>query len=234
MPDRQFKLRMYEVALTADGRITVGVGKRVLSEAPLAEVATVHVTANTLFDTVSCAITYRGGGKEKKLTPLSAKGGNPDLQAFLDALREALPESARVDDEVTPDLSDLSTERVYALGGSTGFMPQPRWAVLFMWWVLGACTCIALPVAIYLTPRYRLRSDGQGVEIRRFGTENEPWSDVTGYRLTRIQRRQNGMSMNALYQFELLCGGSTPKFVMGGVDGGRFLAELKARGLQAA
>ena len=77
-----------------------------------------------------------------------------------------LPRHATFEDLVTPDLADLQAPRSYAVGGSFLGHTLPRWGVFLVWYML---TPLVLPlmIAIFLTGRYRLKTDGVALRILR-------------------------------------------------------------------
>lgn len=81
--------------------------------------------------------------------------------------------------------------------------------------------------------RCRLYTNGTGLRLARFRTVEIPWAEVTGYHLVVIQRRVNFQKVSGMHRYTIQSAGARPKFLLKGIDGNKFLAELKARGVPA-
>lgn len=202
-------------------------------EIPLTQIVSARLSESRIGDQVRLTVECHPGTKPKRLT-IFALGAEASFNAFVDAFKKAIPSSVLYDDQVTPDFSDLQRERRYAIGARILFQTLPRWGVLLLWWCLSPAV-IPLFIALYLTKRYRLVTDGQGMTILRFFTRRIAWSEVESVQLVKIEQYVNGIRSGTILRFTLsLTGqhaGKKVTFPMIGVDGRKLESELRARAL---
>jgi hypothetical protein len=231
LTDQSFKLGLFAATLTSGGHLVIAIRKRTLVDAPVSEIASVQATTG-MSDRYKCKIVYRKNGAAKRAPTLSARGEDPQMFAFLAALRRMLPTGVPFDDQITPDMHDLAAARTYPVGGRLLGFTQERWGVLMFWWIM-SFTIVALPFAIIATRRYRLYTNGGGLRIARFGVIEVPWSEVRGYRVVTIEREANFTKLSSMLRFTIESARKRFTFPLTGIAGTKFLAELKARGVPA-
>jgi hypothetical protein len=232
--EQRFQLKTGAVTLTPNGMLIANVGLFRGNGIPVSEI--VHVKATTLMGSYMCTIRFRWNGKEQRLA-VTGMGEDRQFLSFVATLKRMLPPNAIVEDLVTVDMSDLAMQRVYPVGGKPmGFfgMSQPRWGVLLFWWLLAVCTLFLLsPFAIIATRRYRLYTNGTRLRLERFRTIEIPWAEVTGYHLVAIERRVNFQRVSGMHRYTIQSARARPTFLLTGIDGNKFRAELQARGVPA-
>lgn len=214
------------VELTGEGKLRLKIGFR-SKEVPLTDVTSVRFWPSA-GDRLMLRFRYRQNGAEKHLATISAPGGDQTIARLVEALRPALPPNATVTDEATPDFSDLKKQRVYSVGGRTPGGTLPRWGVIFFWYMLTPLV-IPLFIAIYLTSRYRLYTDGEGLVLKRFSTRQLKWSQVQGYEKLVIKKYVNGVHTRDFFRITLHAGADKLKVVLSSRDGRMFMEELAAR-----
>lgn len=229
--DQSFKFQMFSATLTAGGHLIVGLGKRILVDTPVSEIASVRATTG-MGDRYKCKVLYRKGGVPKGAPQLTTRGEDPQLFTFVAALRRMLPPGVPFDDQITPDVHDLAAPRTYPVGGRLLGFTQERWAILLFWWLLSVLV-VTLPLAIIASRGYRLYTSGTGLRLVRFGTIEVAWNEVRGYRLVTVERTMNGSKVGSMLRFTIETTRKRFTFPLTGIAGTKFLAELKARGIAA-
>jgi hypothetical protein len=225
--DRTYELGLFKFTLTATGELLLTVATRVQRRVPVTDISGVRLTGG-INNSYCLVIEYRDGGKAKKMPLARVRWTNEALHPFVRDLAATIPAEATLDDRTAPDLSDLSRERVYPLCGRLLFDVVPRWTLVMFWWIAGV-SLVLLPLSIWVSRRYRLRTSAEGLTVARLGTAQAAWSEIQRYRCARMGRRRSPM-----LRVTLETSGKPISFVLEGIAGNQLLAELDARGIQGA
>ncbi|MBU0489735.1 MAG: hypothetical protein KKD31_17470 [Bacteroidetes bacterium] len=246
MQDRTFELPVGNVfnvtyTLTADEKLTEAIMRK-KTEIKLSDIRKIMVKNSGTMGTQVLRITYfdQKKQKEKKLMRLEAPPGHPDMEEFIALLKERFPDPAVWDSSKIKDFTEGNRKAYDMQVTMMGYAGSglPRKGQIWIIYGIFSIFILPLPLLIYVlaTKCFRVYTDQEGVEIRKYSSWRLGWDEITDVKVRPIKVRMynEGIYIDSTLILRIRVysrSGKSKKFKMRLLEGKPLLHELHEKGL---